>query len=115
MRDLVQRAIHARPELTAELCRRGMFRPEEEAELLRCSPEQKRESRPLGMVSFATLLAQGDTQLAARAVLRNVLDHKELAWLDRVLRFQKPNGKREELARIVERAMQGRQGNARNH
>jgi len=112
MRDIVHRAIHARPELTAELRRRGMFRPEEEAEL---RPEHKREFPPLGTLSFATLLAQGDTQLAARAVLRNVLDHKELAWLDRVLRFQKPNGKREELARIVERAIEGRKGNVRSH
>ncbi|MGO9273110.1 MAG: hypothetical protein ACLQOO_23220 [Terriglobia bacterium] len=114
MRDLVQRAINARPELTAELRQRGMFRPEEEAELLRCHPEQK-QCRPLGTVSFATLLAQCDTQLAARPVLRNVLDYKELAWLDRVLRFQKLNGKREELARIVERAIEGRQGNVRSH
>jgi hypothetical protein len=112
MRDLVKRAIHAHPELTAELRRRGMFRPEEEAEL---PPKQGRESRPLGAVSFATLLGQADTQLAARAVLRNVLDYKELAWLDRVLRFQKLNGKREELARIVERAMEGRRGNVRSH
>ncbi|MGO9273696.1 MAG: hypothetical protein ACLQOO_26240 [Terriglobia bacterium] len=110
MRDLVKRVIGAPPELAAELRRRGMFRPEEEAEL----PERKQEFPPLGMVSFATLLAHGDTQLAARAVLRNVLDYKELAWLDRLLKFQKPNGKREELARIVERAMEGRQGNVGN-
>jgi len=111
MRDIIHRAIHARPELIAELRRRGMFRPEEEAELRRTLPE--RQSRPLGTVSFATLLGQGDTQLAARAVLRNVVDHRELLWLDRVLRYQKPHGKREELARIVERAIEGRQGNVR--
>jgi hypothetical protein len=65
------------------------------------------------MMEFTALLAQGDSQFAARAVLRNVLSHAELARLDRLLRFQKPNKKRDELARIVERAMEGRKGNVR--
>lgn len=115
MRDIVKRAIHARPELIGELWRRGMFRPEEITEMLRCHPEYSRQSRHrrLGTVQFATLLAQGDTQLAARAVLRKMLDREELDWLDRLVRFQKPNDKRNELARIIERALEGRKGNAR--
>lgn len=114
MREIVRRAINARPELTAALLRRGMFRAEEQAELLRCHPERKEEplSMPLGPVQFAALLARGDAQLAARAVLRGVLNNVELRWLDRFLRFQKPNKKRDELTRTVERAMEGRKGNA---
>ena len=102
MRDIVKRAIQARPELTAELRRRGMFLPEEEAGI-----PQEANRQPLGKVQFATLLAEGDMQLAARAVLRGVLDHEELRWLDRLLKFRQPNGKRDELTRIVERAMEG--------
>jgi hypothetical protein len=118
MREIVRRAIHARPELTAELLRRGMFEPKEKAELLRCHPESKGKSdqTPLGMMEFTALLAEGDSQFAARAVLRDALNFAELSRLDRLLRFQKPNKKRDELARIVERAMEGRKGNARrNH
>ena len=79
-----------------------------------CHPEHSEESRhtPLGTVQFATLLAQGDAQFAACAVLRNMLGQEELTWLNRLLRFQKPNEKRDELTRIVERAMEGRKGNA---
>jgi hypothetical protein len=92
-----------------------MFRAAEKTELLRCLPESKRVSQhaPLRTVQFATLLADGDTQLAARAVLRGVVDNEELRWLDRLLKFQKPNNKRDELTRVVERAMEGREGNAR--
>jgi hypothetical protein len=117
MREIVRRAIGARPELTAELLRRGMFRPEEMADLLCCRPDYRQGSRHrrVGTVQFATLLAEGDSQLAARAVLRKMLDHNELEWLDRLLRFQKPNGKRSELGRIAERAMEGRKGNVRRH
>jgi hypothetical protein len=64
-------------------------------------------------VQFATVLAQGDTQLAARVVMRNLMRPNELTWLDRLLRFRKPSEKRDELTRIVERAMEGRKGNAR--
>jgi hypothetical protein len=115
MRETVRRAINARPELTAELLRRGMFQPEEIAELLRCQPECSRESRHrrLGTVQLATLLAEGDSQFAARAVLRKMLDREELTWLDRLLSFQNPNGKRNELARIIERAMEGGKKNVR--
>ena len=117
MRDWMRRAVQARPELAAELWRRGMFNAEEKTELLRrdaarCAAFER--CAPLGRVVFATLLAQGDAQLAARAVLRNLLDSDELVWLERLLRFQKPNGKRDELCRIVERALEGRKGNARN-
>jgi hypothetical protein len=42
-----------------------------------------------------------------------MLCRDELNWLDRLLKFQKPNGKRRELARIVERAMEGGKGNGR--
>jgi hypothetical protein len=100
MYEIVRRAFNALPELTAELWRRGMFLPDEKAELLRCHPEHSEESRhtPLGTVQFATL--------------RNMLGQEELTWLNRLLRFQKPNEKRDELTRIVERAMEGRKGNA---
>jgi hypothetical protein len=115
MHEIVRRAINARPELTAELLRRGMFQAEEKVELLDCLPAGKKVSRnePLRTVQFSTLLAEGDAQLAARAVLRGVVDGEELRWLDRLLRFQKPNKKRDELTRVVERAMEGRKGNAR--
>jgi hypothetical protein len=112
MRDIVQRAIYARPELTAELRRRGMFRPEEETEL--AAAALTLSAAPLGRVQLATLLAEADTQFAARAVLRDTLDRQELRWLDRLLKFQKPSDKRDELARIVERAIEGRKGNARS-
>jgi hypothetical protein len=116
MRDWMRRALQARPELTTELYRRGLFDAEEKREFLRSLPQQTGgfPSLPLGPVQFATLLAQGDTQLAARVVLRDLLRPNELAWLDRLLRFQEPNEKRDELARVVERALQGRKGNARN-
>jgi hypothetical protein len=116
MRDWMRRALQARPELAAELYRRGLFDAEEKREFLRSLPRQTGDfpSLPLGPVQFATLLAQGDTQLAARVVLRDLLRPNELAWLDRLLRFQEPNEKRDELARVVERALQGRKGNARN-
>lgn len=111
MREIVRRALQARPELTAELYRRGMFRREEKAEF----PEQNKVSpQPLGPVQFATLLAQADAQLAARVVLRGVLSHEELRWLNRLLAFGKRNGKREELIRAVERAIEGRKGNVRS-
>jgi hypothetical protein len=116
MRDWMRRALQARPELAAELWRRGMFDAEEKREFLQSLPQQSEgfPSLPVGPVQFATLLAEGDTQLAARVVLRNVLRPNELTWLDRLLRFQEPNEKRDELARIVERALEGRKGNARN-
>ncbi|MGH9433743.1 MAG: hypothetical protein ACREDR_18355 [Blastocatellia bacterium] len=109
MYEIVRRALHARPELIAELQKRGMFFPEERAKLLHESPEGKRESsQRLGSIQFATLLAQGDAQLAASAVLRNILTREELRWMERLLKFKPPNGKRDELARIVERAIEGR-------
>jgi len=117
MRETIRRALHARPELTAELLRRGMFLPEEKAELL-CRPSkqgQESEPTPLGMMEFTALLALADSQFAACAVLRNALSYAELARLHRLLRFQKPNKKRDELTRIVERAMEGRKGNARRN
>ena len=54
-----------------------------------------------------------DPAEAARAVLRNAVRPNELKWLYRLLRFQKPNGKRDELTRVVERALEGRKGNVR--
>jgi hypothetical protein len=114
MREIVRRAVQARPELTAELLRRGMFREDEKAELLRCLPAGKKGLRTASLrtVQFSTLLADADAQLAARAVLRDMLDSEELRWLERLLRFQKPNQKHEELTRVVERAIEGRKGNA---
>ena len=113
MRNWMRRALRARPELAAELWRRGMFDAEEKRELL-AEQTSSLPRLPLGPVQFATLLAEGDTQLAARVVLRNLIRPNELAWLDRLLRFQAPNDKRDELVRIVERALEGRKGNARN-
>jgi hypothetical protein len=115
MRDLVTRAIRARPELTAELLRRGALTHQERAELLHACPEYASKARlsKLGPMMFATLLAEADTQLAARAVLRDVAGREALGWLDRLLRFRKPNGKRDELIRIVERALEGRNVDAR--
>ena len=112
MRDIVLRAIHARPQLAAELCRRGMFSPEEKAAILRYRSGELFHYLPLGSVQFATLLAQADSQFAAWVVRRNLRAPDELCWLDRLLRFQKHNGKRDELIRIVERALEGRTGNA---
>ena len=106
MSETVRRAIQADPELTAELWRRGMFGPGEKAELARTRAVGT--GKPLGTVQFATLLAQADAQFAARAVLRNMLRREELQWLNRLLQLQKRNGKREELIRIVERAIEGR-------
>ncbi len=116
MRDVLKRAVQARPELRAELLRRGMFGPEERTELLRCrpGPDEQSDQVPLGVMEFTALLAQGDSQLTARAVLRDMLSYAELRRLDRLLRFQKPNKKRDELTRIVERAMEGRKGNVRS-
>jgi hypothetical protein len=113
MREIVRRAMQGRPELTAELLRRGMFDREEKAELLCCDSRQGEESAqtPLGMMEFTALLAQGDSQFAARAVLRNVLNYTELARVERLLRFKKKNKKRDELTHIVERAMEGRKEN----
>ena len=116
MRDIIKRTIRTRPELAAELLRRGMFTSEEMGEFLTSAarPNLKPPGLPLGPVQFATLLAHGDTQLAARVVLRGSIRPNELAWLDRLLRFRRANDKRDELARIVERALEGRKGNARN-
>jgi hypothetical protein len=115
MHDWMRRALRARPELVAELWQRGLFSPGEKKELLRrdaiCRIVPERRP-PLGSVVLATLLAQADAQLAARAVLSGLLDLNELSWLDRLLRFQKPNGKRDELCRIVERALERRKGHA---
>lgn len=116
MRDWMRRALPTCPELATELLRRGLFTPAEKAEFVQCLPEQRGgfSALPLGPVQFATLLAQADAQLVARVVLRDRIRPNELKWLDRLLRFQKPNDKRDELARIVERALEGRKGNARN-
>jgi hypothetical protein len=116
MRDIVIRARHADPQLVTELLRRAMFTHEEKAELSRFLHQQNRApsaSPPLGPVQFASLLAAGDTQLAARAVLRDIVRPKELSWLNRLLRFQESSDKRDELCRIVERALEGRKGNVR--
>ena len=117
MREIVRRAVQGRPELTAELLWRGMFDPDEKAELLHCRPECREEQRSakLGSVQFATLLAYCDAQLATRAVLRGVLDSVVLRWLDRLLKLPRRNSKRDELVRSIERAMEGRKGNVRRH
>lgn len=112
MRDWLSRALRARPELAAELYRRGMFSAREAHELFSARAGSLRRP-PLGPVRFATLLADADTQLAARVVLRDLMRPDELAWLDRLLRFQESNDKRDELIRIVERAREGRKGNVR--
>jgi hypothetical protein len=116
MRDIIVRARHADSQLLAELLRRAMFTDGEKAELSRILGQQNRArsaSLPLGPVQFASLLASGDTQLAARAVLRDIVRPNELRWLNRLLRFQESSDKRNELCRIVERAIEGRKGNVR--
>jgi len=116
MRDIVTRALRTCPELATELLRRGVFSPEEKEEFLQFLPQQSAAfpNLPLAPVQFATLLAQADTQLAARIVLRELIRPNELTWLYRLLHFQEPNDKRDELVRIVERALEGRKGNVRN-
>jgi hypothetical protein len=116
MREIVRRALCARPELTRELARRGMFRAEERAQIEQKMPgfSASVSVARLGSVQVVALLAQADAQFAACAVLRELLDREELRWLDRLLRFQKPSDKRDELARIVERALEGRKGNVRH-
>jgi hypothetical protein len=116
MRDIVSRALRTCPEFATELLRRDVFSPEEKAEFLQSLPKRRAglPGLPLGPVQFATLLAQGDTQLAACVVLRNVIRPNELPCLYRMLRFQESNDKRDELVRIVERALEGRKGNVRN-
>jgi len=115
MPDTVRRALAAPLELSMELLRRGIFTSDEQAEFLELLPKQGKPMPPhhLGCVRFATLLAQADTQLAASAVLRGLVRPKELAWTYRLLHFQKVNDKREELTRIVERALEKRKGNVR--
>ncbi len=90
MRDIARRALGSHPQLTAELWRRGAFDAAEKAEILR---RRSFEKSHLGPVQFATLLAQSDTHLAARAVLRGLLDAEELRWLDRLLKFRKADDK----------------------
>jgi hypothetical protein len=115
MRDTVRRALALRPDVAMMLLRRGFFIAEEKAEFLQALPKRNGQfSAPTpGPVQFATLLAQGDTHLAADAVLRNVIRPNELNWLYRLLRFRESNDKHDELTRIVERALEGRKGNAR--
>ena len=115
MPDIVRRALAAPLELSIELLRRRMFTPEEEREFLQLLSKQGRPTPPprLGCVRLATLLAHGDTQLAACVVLRGLVRPKELAWLYRLLHFQEPSDKRDELTRAVERALEGRKGNVR--
>ena len=115
MRDIVSRALRTCPEFATELLRRDVFSPEEKAEFLQSLPKRRAglPGLPLGPVQFATLLAQGDTQLAARVVLRDLIRPNELMWLYRLLRFHESNEKCHELIRIVERALEGRKGNVR--
>ena len=86
MSDWTRRAL-AYPELATELYRRGMFDSEEKQEILRVHPDAARARSPLGPISFATLLASADSQLAARAVVRNLVNPFELVWLERTLRY----------------------------
>ncbi|MGD0129986.1 MAG: hypothetical protein ABSF46_32105 [Terriglobia bacterium] len=112
---LIRRALAAPPELAAELLRRGMLTSNERERFLCLLPNEGRElpALPLGPVRFATLLAQGDTVLAAWVVLRNLIRPDELVWLYRLLALHESNEKCRELTRIVERALEGRKGNVR--
>ncbi len=58
---------------------------ERKRELLRGHLEREGESDPLGMMEFTALLAAGDSQFAARAVLRDMLSYTELGRLDRLI------------------------------
>lgn len=107
--DIVRRALSAPPELIAELHRRRLFLADEAGQLRENLPKEKRQkSEPLGPVQFATLLAAGDSQLAGCAVSRGIATREELEWLNRLLKLKAPNERRDELARTVERALEGR-------
>jgi hypothetical protein len=107
--DIVRRALSAPPELIAEVCRRRLFLADEAAQLRENLPKEKRQnSEPLGPVQFATLLANGDAQLAGCAVSRGIVTREELEWLNRLLKLKGPNERRDELTRTVERAIEGR-------
>lgn len=113
--DIVRRTLSAPPELIAELRRRRLFLADEAAQLRDNIPQEKRlASPPLGSVQFSTLLANGDAQLAGCAVSRGIVTREELEWLNRLLKLKAPNETRHELARTVERAIEGRESeNAR--
>jgi hypothetical protein len=114
MQNVVRRARFSRPELIAEFRKRGLFLPHEEAELLRVLPAEKlKPAERLGSVQFATLLASSDTQLSACAVARGIVTREALQLVNRLLSFRPPNRKRDELMRIVERAIEGRERHGR--
>jgi hypothetical protein len=110
MFEIVRRTLGACPELIAELQRRGMFLPEESAELRESLGDKKvMQAAPLGRVQFATLLTNGDTQLAFSVVMRGIVTREELMWINRLLKFKPPTEAREELIRTVERKIEGRE------
>ncbi len=115
MFDIVRRVLGGGPELIGELQRREFFLRDEAAELRQCLRERRIEpSRvPLGSVQFATLLTNGDAQLAASAVSRGVVTREELEWINRLLKLKAPNETRDELTRLVERKIEGRDSDGR--
>jgi hypothetical protein len=116
MFEIVRRTLGACPELIAELQRRGLFLPEESAELLESLGEKKATpGAPLGSVQFATLLANGDVQLAFSVVMRGIVTREELTWINRLLKFKPPSDSRDELIRTVERRIEGREHGRPRH
>lgn len=115
MFDIVRRVIAGGPELIGELQRRELFLRDEAAELRQCLRERRIEVSkvPLGSVQFATLLANGDAQLAASIIWRGIVTREELEWINRLLKLKAPNESRDELTRIVERKIEGRDSDGR--
>jgi hypothetical protein len=116
MFEIVRRTLGASPELITELQRRGLFLPEESAELLESLGEKKATpGAPLGSVQFATLLANGDVQLAFSVVMRGIVTREELTWINRLLKFKPSGDSRDELIRMVERRIEGREHGRPRH
>lgn len=112
MYEIVRRALSAPPELFAELRRRKLFFPDELAELAAESRDIA-AAKSIGSAQFCTLLIHGDSQLAASTVLRGLLNSEELKLADRLVKFKPPSGKRDELGRIIERAIYRRKNGDR--
>ena len=115
MRDMVRRALRVRSGTGNNAASaRAVQSRRRKAEFLQSLPKGSTLFRLLARPCAIRNPARSRRYtLAARAVLRNCIRPNELEWLYRLLRFQKPNEKRDELTRIVERALEGRKGNVR--
>ena len=110
MTDLVKRRVQANRQLAGELLRRGILCPAEVKQLATLVPVIREKPLLAPSRLFASLLATGDCQLAARAIARGVVDRREIVWLDKMLRLVRRHAKAvdtkgDELRRIVERQL----------